>query len=56
MFDRQLRAQYIKDMLATGDTVTAHGVFFLAGKAVGELAAVVSEKFDDSDRTGIFNA
>lgn len=32
MFDRQLRAQYIKDMLATGDTVPAHGSFFLLVK------------------------
>ena len=43
MFDQQLLAQHVKDMLAARDTVAADRIFFLAGKTVGELAAVVSE-------------
>ena len=54
MFDHQLLAQHVKDMLAAWDTVAADRIFFLAGKTVGELAAVVSEQFDDGDRASIF--
>jgi hypothetical protein len=49
MFDHQLLAQHIKDMLGVRDMIAADEVFFLAGKTVAELAAVVGEQFDDGD-------
>ena len=39
-------------MLAAGNPVARFRVFFLAAKAVGELAAIVGEQLDDGDRTG----
>ena len=54
MFDHQLLAQHVKDMLAARDTLAADRVFFLAGQTVGELAAVVTEQFDDGDRASVF--
>lgn len=39
-------------MLAAGNPVAGFRVLFLAGKAVGELAAIVGEQLDDGDRTG----
>ena len=40
-------------MLATGNPVAGFRVFFLAGKAVCKLAAIVGEQLDDGDRTGV---
>ena len=55
MFDHQLLARHVKDMLAARDTVAADWVFFLLGKTVGELAGVVGEQFDDADRASVFS-
>lgn len=44
VFDSELLAQSVKQMLAAG-------FFVLAGEAVGELAAVVGEQLDDLDGT-----
>jgi len=52
MFDRQLLAQHVERVLAAANPVAGFRVFFLAGKALGELAAIVGEQLDDGDRTG----
>ena len=39
-------------MLAAGNPVARFRVFFLAAKAVGELAGIVGEQLDDGNRTG----
>ena len=50
MLNLELLAQAVKHMLATGYSL-AVVIFLLAGKAVGELAAIIGEQFDDLDGT-----
>ena len=52
MLDPQLLASHVKRVLAAGNPVAGFRVLFLAGKAVGELAAIVGEQLDDGDPTG----
>jgi hypothetical protein len=40
-------------VLTIGNPVAGFRIFFLAGKAVGELAAILGEQLDDGDRTGV---
>ncbi len=48
MFDLELLAQTVKYMVAAR-------CFFLAGKAISKLAAVIGEQLDDLDGAGFFH-
>ena len=50
MLNLELCTQAVKYMLAAGYFLTVV-IFLFAGKAVGKLAAIIGEQFDDLDRT-----